>query len=38
MGAWGKCASLITNNIGSWARTNAVLMNHYKMAATADKK
>jgi hypothetical protein len=37
-GAWGKCASLITSNIGSWTRTNAVLMNHYKTAAVAEKK
>jgi hypothetical protein len=37
-GAWGKCAGLITSNIASWTRTNAVLMNHYKTAAAVDKK
>jgi hypothetical protein len=38
MGAWGRCAGLITSNIGSWTRTNAVLMNHYKTAALVEKK
>jgi hypothetical protein len=37
MGAWSKCAGLIAVNIGSWTRTNAVLMNHYKNAAAAPK-
>ena len=37
MGAWGKCASQITTNIASWTRTNAVLMNHYKMAAAPQR-
>ena len=37
MGAWGKCAGQIAVNIGSWTRTNAVLMNHYKTAATPQR-
>jgi hypothetical protein len=37
MGAWGKCAGQIAINIGSWTRTNAVLMNHYKNAAVPQK-
>lgn len=35
-GAWGKCANQIASNISSWTKTNAVLMNHYK-AAASDK-
>lgn len=31
-GAWGKCANAIVSNISSWTKTNAVLMNHYKVA------
>ena len=37
MGAWGKCAGQIATNIGSWTRTNAVLMNHYKNAAAPQR-
>jgi hypothetical protein len=37
LGAWGKCAGQITTNIASWTRTNAVLMNHYKTAATTPR-
>ena len=33
-GAWGKCANQIVSNISSWTKTNAVLMNHYKAAAS----
>jgi hypothetical protein len=36
-GAWNKCASLIVSNIASWTRTNAVLINHYKTAATVER-
>lgn len=38
MGAWSKCAGQITTNIGSWTRTNAVLMNHYKTTAAANPR
>jgi hypothetical protein len=31
-GAWSKCANAIVSNISSWTKTNAVLMNHYKVA------